>query len=180
MKKKVRTPESNQFHNFEEGVVSFYDKLEKNYVNTGEVVLYFFKTAQNDKEKVCETKMHWTDKINAISVSARRIEDRCHWTVKSVDNGSVIVLKSPSQAFDSKGKSQKKLMQKHLCVIKNCEVIDSCFNQKCEDIDLCYYFGKQAPDNLLQTMISGFALSEKKTNDVCGKRNCWRRCPACT
>ena len=56
MKKKVRTPESNQFHNFEEGVVSFYDKLKKNYVNTREVVLHFSRPHKMTKKKCVKQK----------------------------------------------------------------------------------------------------------------------------
>ena len=162
MKKRDRTTESRMIHDFEEGVVTFYDNFDNKHVDTGKIILYFFKTSKSDKKKVEQRKLCWTDKINAMSVSAMLVDGRRHLTVKSVDNGCLIVLKSPSQAFDSKGKSQKKLMQKHLCVLKNCEVIDSCFNQRCDNIDVCHYLGNQSSSNLLQMMISGFESSELK------------------
>ena len=42
-------------------------------------------------------------------------------------------LKSPSPWFDANGKTQRKLMQKCLSVMKNGESLDARFNQRIDD-----------------------------------------------
>ena len=56
-------------------------------------------------------------------------------------NDCVIHLKSPSPWFDTNGKTQRKLMQNHLSVMKNCETLDACLNQRIDDIGLRYCLG---------------------------------------
>ena len=44
-------------------------------------------------------------------------------------------LKSPSPWLDVNGKTQRKLMQKCVGVMKNCERLDACFNQQIDEHD---------------------------------------------
>ena len=53
-------------------------------------------------------------------------------------NDCVIHLKSPSPWFDTNGKTQRKLMQKHLSVMKNGEMLEAYFNQQIDNMQLCY------------------------------------------
>ena len=76
----------------------------------------------------------------------------------------MIYLRSPSPWFDANRKIQRKLMQKHLSAMKNYETLDAFFNQRVDDIGLCYCLGTLSHAKLREVMISG--VSSKKAQDV--------------
>ena len=108
---------------------------------------------KNKVTKVNEKQIFWTDKINSILVS-RRVKERHCLSVKSEENLSIIYLMHPSPWFDIHGKCQRKFMQMHLSLVKNCETMNACFNHQLDGIELCYYFGSLCRMKLREAMLS--------------------------
>ena len=118
----------------------FMKNCEKKDVDKGNIIFHFFKNVKNDVTKVYEKRIYWTDKINAIVLSGR-FNVRCFLPVRCKQKHCIICLESPPPWFNANRKTQRKLMQNFSCVMKNCETLDAHFNQRIDDMRLCYHLG---------------------------------------